>query len=604
MTATVILRRSLAVGASLCVGWAVLLFITGGVDWSTASFAITSRDPFRPAVIAVLLMLGYGYLAPDAVAAVADRLQRRARVASAGVALAVVLVGLGWGTTVGSGSDSYGYLSQADLWKTGRLTIDQSGFAPWPYEDWTLAPLGYRPGLAPHTIVPTYPPGLPLMVAAADVVGGSRGRSLVVPLLGGLTVWLTFILGALVFDELVGLFACILMAASPPFLYQLMWPMSDVPATAAWSLALVLALGRRRVGRGRRQRPGDCDPAQPPVVGHRRRPDRAPAGHVRGQTARDALRRTMVFSLGVLPAVAGLAVLNASLYGTPWSSGYGAVAGIFDRHNVWPNAIAYAGLAARDAHRPSWFLAVPALVAGRFAIPGTLSEQPIVRAGLAAFAAAVVLSYLPYTRFDEWTYVRFLLPAVPVLLVAAVGFGRWTKALCGSACSIAGPGCRRHPGVRVGNHDRPVTWRVHHWRQRGARRNRRPRCRDDDAGGQRGVLDVSFRQRAVLAPPRRMTIRYDLLPEDALDEALDVLAARGLRSYLLLESWEIERVRQRFSGRSPAGRLDWEPARQWHFTSGMVRLSRGGEAGRRSIAARPLNSISRSGSLPWSVFSL
>src|SRR4029079_230800 len=46
--------------------------------------------------------------------------------------------------------------------------------------------------------------------------------------------------------------------------------------------------------------------------------------------------------------------------------------------------------------------------------------------------------------------------------------------------------------------------------------------------------------------PRRMTIRYDLLPEDALDDALEVLAARRLRVYFLLEGWEIDRVRQRF----------------------------------------------------------
>ena len=284
MTTTIVLRRSLAIGAALCLGWAVLLFITGGVDWSTPSFRLTSRDPFRPVLIAVLLMLGYWYIASDVVAAWSNRLQvgaRTARVVSAGVALAVVLVGLAWGTTAVSGSDPYGYVSQADLWKTGQLTIDQSAFAPWPYEDWTLAPLGYRPGLDPHTIVPTYPPGLPLLLAAADTVGGSRGRRLVVPLLGGLTVWLTFMLGTLVVDELVGLFACVLMAASPAFLYQLMWPMSDVPATAAWTLALVLALGRRRPGSRRRQRPGDCDSAQSSVPGRRRRPHRAPASSVR-----------------------------------------------------------------------------------------------------------------------------------------------------------------------------------------------------------------------------------------------------------------------------------------------------------------------------------
>ena len=69
-----------------------------------------------------------------------------------------------------------------------------------------------------------------------------------------------------------------------------------------------------------------------------------------------------------------------------------------------------------------------------------------------------------------------------------------------------------------------------------------------------------------------MTIRYDLLPEEALDDALDILAARRLRAYFLLEGWEIDRVRQRFSQRSAVGRLDWAPARQWDFTSGMVRL--------------------------------
>ena len=102
MTTATALRRSLVIGASLCIGWAVLLFITGGVDWSTPSFRLTSRDPFRPVLIAVLLMLGYWYIASDVVAAWSNRLQagaRTARVVSAGVALAVVFVGLAWGTS-------------------------------------------------------------------------------------------------------------------------------------------------------------------------------------------------------------------------------------------------------------------------------------------------------------------------------------------------------------------------------------------------------------------------------------------------------------------------------------------------------------------------
>ena len=187
--------------------------------------------------------------------------------------------------------------------------------------------------------------------------------------------------------------------------------------------------------------------------------------------------------------------------GRPWNSGYGAVAGIFDRHNVWPNAVAVCSLARSRPNRPSssWPFQLLSPAASRY--PGTLAEQPAIRAGLGIFVITVVMSYLPYTRFDEWTYVRFLLPAVPVLLVAAVGFVRGLKARVGQRDRDGEPDRRRDSGVRVGNHNRPVAWRVHRRQQRGAFCHRRARCRDDDAREQRRVLDVPFRQRAVLRPP-------------------------------------------------------------------------------------------------------
>jgi hypothetical protein len=70
----------------------------------------------------------------------------------------------------------------------------------------------------------------------------------------------------------------------------------------------------------------------------------------------------------------------------------------------------------------------------------------------------------------------------------------------------------------------------------------------------------------------RMTIRYDWIPETALDEAINILATRGLRSYFLLESWEVELARHRFGDRSAIGRLDQPPVKQWNFSSGMVAL--------------------------------
>ena len=50
-------------------------------------------------------------------------------------------------------------------------------------------------------------------------------------------------LGRRVFDAPgVALWGAALVATSPVFLYQLMNAMSDVPVTAAWTLALVLAV--------------------------------------------------------------------------------------------------------------------------------------------------------------------------------------------------------------------------------------------------------------------------------------------------------------------------------------------------------------------------
>ena len=95
------------------------------------------------------------------------------------------------------GADAYGYVSQAHLWTAGNLIQHEplSLRAPWPEPEWTFSPLGYRPGPQPGTIVPTYPPGLPLLMAGLLVLFGRDGPFFVVPLLGGVAVVAAFLLG-------------------------------------------------------------------------------------------------------------------------------------------------------------------------------------------------------------------------------------------------------------------------------------------------------------------------------------------------------------------------------------------------------------------------
>jgi hypothetical protein len=570
------LRSALLLAALVCLAWAALVFVTGGVDWSTQSFRLSSRDPFRPVVAAVVFLIAYWFFARDVLPAIATRLElgarRHARFISLALALGTFIVGCQWGTDVAAGSDSYGYLSQADLWRAGHLKINQSAFQPWPYDEWTLTPLGYRPGSDQNTIVPTYPPGLPLLVAASDAAVGSRGRSALVPFFGALTVWLTFLLGSFLVDEVVGVLASLLMAVSPVFLYHIMWPMSDVPATAAWSLAMAFALHRRpwlsgtMVGAALAIRPNLVLLSIGVGLVAVSRSSRTS----REETVVVVERRPLgFFALGILPAVVGIALFNTLLYGAPWNFGYPE--GLFSLRNVWPNAVQYTRWLVQT-QTPVLALAFLSLLSRRFIPSGTMFQSPAVRAGLFLFVVAIAVSYLPYSRFgfDEWTYVRFMLPAIPVLLIAALACIRSFKEVYGSPISI---GALTLVGSLV------FAWELTTAKSLGAF--------SIGSDLQHGVIVA--REVGELTPPgsvlfsmfhsgtaryygSRMTVRYDWLPESALDEAVDILAARGARSYFLLESWEIDLARQRFGERSAAGRFDQPPVKQWNFSNGMVAL--------------------------------
>jgi hypothetical protein len=49
----------------------------------------------------------------------------------------------------------------------------------------------------------------------------------IVPLCGAIAVWLTFVLGRRFASASAGAIAALLLAASPPFLYQIVQPMSE-----------------------------------------------------------------------------------------------------------------------------------------------------------------------------------------------------------------------------------------------------------------------------------------------------------------------------------------------------------------------------------------
>ena len=112
--------------------------------------------------------------------------------------------------------------------------------------------------------MPLCPAGLSLLMAAAVALGGERALFLVVPLLGALAVWCAFLIGRRLGGPVAGAASAVLLACSPTFLYQLVQPMSDVPAAALWLAALALALRARDAGGPARPRrwPRACLPAR------------------------------------------------------------------------------------------------------------------------------------------------------------------------------------------------------------------------------------------------------------------------------------------------------------------------------------------------------
>ena len=122
-----------------------------------------------------------------------------------------------FGVSAAGGADSYGYVSEAQLWATGQLVVPDRFAALAPLLGPGVAPLGYRLAQTPGAIVPVYSPGLPLAMAVALKAGGPSAVFYVVPLFGGLAVWLTYMLAEPTFGGRPALMASVLLAASPLF---------------------------------------------------------------------------------------------------------------------------------------------------------------------------------------------------------------------------------------------------------------------------------------------------------------------------------------------------------------------------------------------------
>jgi hypothetical protein len=551
----------------LLLAWSAVAWVTGGVSYHGTWIRVSSRDPLRPflaGLIGLLLVTRWAGIAR--VGEEAERISATlARLSPFGSAIAALLVGwLGvtYGTYAASGSDPYGYISQADLWASGRLSLDFTSLAPLPWgnSEWTLSPLGYRPGLDPYTIVPTYAPGLPMLMAASALLFGQSAVFLVVPACAALAVWLTYVLGRQLYDPLAGLMAAFLLATSPAFLYQTMWPMSDVPVTMFWILAAVSA-----------NRTTVCTPALSGLAAAAAviiRPNLVPLAIVpailiAGRTAspgyRALVRPLGLYVAALLPGPVLVAVLNWYWYGAPLKSGYGSFDSLYALAHFWPNARLYAGWLL-ETQSPFVLLAVLPFLSQRWRSETGLLRELHVRAAIVVFTALLLVSYFFYLVFEAWWYLRFLLPAFPLMLILASG---------GLASRLR----RIHAGAEVVMllvAIPLIAWMAQVGASRGIFSLRDFEQRYVRVAGD--IADMIPDSAVVISMQHsgslryyadRLTLRYDYLPPRGLDRAVEALVDRGMHPYLLLERWEEPGFIARFAEWNCRGDLRWQAVRQW-----------------------------------------
>jgi dolichyl-phosphate-mannose-protein mannosyltransferase len=471
------------------------------------------------------------------------------KVAVAVLVACVVAVGVRWGSFVAGGSDSYCYLHQAQRWASGRLQVPEplALEAPWPDGPLTFAPAGHRPSpTVPGAIVPICPAGLSIVMAAFVAIGGLAAASLVVPLFGALLIWATFLAGAR-FGQRIGLASALAAACSPIFLYQLVQPMSDVPAAALWMLAVTAvtgtrpsapALGGLAAGAAILVRPNLFPLAIPMALFILWRPERA---------WRDRLRGAATFAACAAPGCAAVAAIQRAFYGSALSSGYGSLEALFGLDHVAPNAVRYVSWLSQ-AHTPVWLLAG----AAPFILPGALT-----RLFLALFLVNLAC-YLPYVVFEDWSYLRFLLPTIPLLVIMVI-------ASVDGVCRRLAPWTVR-PAVAIAAVVLAVLW-VREAGERHAFRLQAFEARFERAGafvGRRlppnAMVITSWESGSVRLYGGRKTLVWDVLDPAWLDRAIDYVRMRGFEPFLLFETWEEPLFRQRFAAGSVIGRLDWPPA--------------------------------------------
>jgi len=265
---------------------------------------------------------------------------------------------------------------------------------------------------------------------------------------------------------------------------------------------------------------------------------------------RATVRTLAAFTLGVLPFIIGIGLVARAMHGGPLESGYGRLRDLFTLEHVAGNLQRY----------PLWLLETQTpFVLLAFAAPWTERRTGQGRAAvwLLAFALVTFACYLPYTVWDAWWFLRFVLPAFPPLLVLSA--------------AVATAGLSRMPAAFrtvafAGLMSLLLVFQLATAADRAVFRLRDLEARFRDAGEYvdrrlppDAIVFADTESGSVRFYSGRQTLVWSRLDPEWLDRAIDFLKLEGYRPYFLFESDEELLFKQRFARASRFGALEWPP---------------------------------------------
>jgi hypothetical protein len=516
---------------------AVILAVSSGFRTTVGGLRISLRSPWPLAIISLTVFAIWYASARRQQSIKSDleqawtALNRHSKIVGV-IAVLLAFTAGSFATLSSAGADASGYISEAAMLASARLfQADELADLRHGRDPYLTSPLGWRPA-GDARQAPTYPPGLPLLMAIPQAIAGVTGASAVVIASAGIAIVATGLVAFQLGGNIAAIIAAAFIAFTPVFIHQSIQPMSDVPVTAAWMLCFLML--SRRSG-------SDTLAGIACGVAVLIRPNLAPLAIIPLFMAHRRVR----FAVPVAIAGVLLALLQSLWYGSPIRSGYGSAEELFALSNIVPNASRYA----------RWLVGTaPALVLAVFGAVRLRANR--LAQGLFAFAVLVIGSYLAYAVFDDWSYLRFLLPALAVFAVfAAVELSAWIDrwpvaarplllfAIVMGVTSHALWVARSMDTFKLADQLRRVSVVADFINEDV------PPAAVIVAGEQSGSMRY-YTDRPIL--------RWEAATPEALGAAMTKLEESRRPIYVVLDAWEDGLFRAKFSA-LPAGALDWPP---------------------------------------------